>query len=95
MASMNQLGTDQSFRGFFIEELKGYHKAHGAVEASRGKAKTHLCACGKRAFCWSLRHKAIRDMSNIKRDPKLGFYSIDVYDYEAMCGSCHRRYDNI
>jgi len=93
-ASINQLGTHRSFDGFFIEEIKGYHRAHSATEASRGKAKMHLCECGRRAFCWSLRHKNIRDISNVKRDPKLGFYSIDVNDYDAMCGSCHRRYDN-
>ena len=91
-----QHGTKNSLEDNFIKVVKGYHNAHGAVAASRGSAKTHKCVvCNKQAWCWALNHKNIRDISNVFKDPEIGYYSVDVFDYLPLCGSCHRRYDNL
>lgn len=55
-----------------------YQRAHWRVNKIRGKASTHKCICGKPARDWALRHG--EDME-------------DVNCYDAMCRSCHIKYD--
>jgi hypothetical protein len=95
-ASANQRATYNAFEGHQIAEVKGYHAAHSNTEKVRGKAKTHKCVtCNDRAGFWSLAHREIATPVSIYRDPVLGYYSTDANDYIPLCGTCHRRYDNV
>jgi hypothetical protein len=66
-----------------------YKGAHSRVEASRGRASSHSCTCGKPAQQWAYDHQD----PNEKRSPR-GPYSIDIGHYQPMCASCHKRFDN-
>lgn len=63
--------------GAWRGEAVGYRAAHSRLHRRLGKASEKLCKCGKRALDWA----------NLT-----GNFS-DLRDYEAMCRSCHRKYD--
>jgi len=65
-----------------------YGGAHQRVRAVRGAASDHACACGARAAHWAYRH----DDPDEKQAPE-GPYSTDPARYDAMCVSCHKRFD--
>lgn len=61
----------------------GYHAVHARLRKERGKAREHLCACGKQAKHWAYKHGSGNGLK----------YSLDMNDYEPMCVSCHRKLD--
>jgi hypothetical protein len=58
--------------------LLGYHGLHGWIEKKLGKAKWQICSCGRPAAEWA--NLSFRYMKRIK-------------DWQAMCRSCHKKYD--
>lgn len=57
----------------------GRNTKHRWIEYRKGKAKEHKCEhCGKQAHDWS------------NRDHK---YSRELEDYQALCVSCHLKFD--
>lgn len=56
----------------------GYRGLHKWVQRHKGPACNQKCDCGKQAAHWA----------NVS-----GKYLRELDDYEAMCVSCHHRYD--
>lgn len=69
-----------------------YRAAHIRVDTARGKSKEHDCVdCGGKASEWSLSDEA--QHVHYSREKDGAIYSLNVYDYQARCRPCHRKYD--
>lgn len=68
-----------------------YYHLHGRLRAERGRASERMCEdCGMRkANHWAYDHS---DPSAL-RSPEGLLYSLDVWNYWALCSSCHQRHD--
>lgn len=60
--------------------VNSYTANHKRVVRVRGRAAAHTCQCGAQADCWATIHGA---------DP------VDPASYQAMCDSCHLKYDGV
>lgn len=68
----------------------GYRAAHNRIYEDRGRASAQVCLhCGGGATEWAYFHA---DPDEVYA-PGKGLYSHSPRFYEALCGSCHRRYD--
>ena len=68
-----------------------YHHTHVRLRAERGRAAERDCEdCGQRkAHGWSYDHSD----PNPLRSPEGYPYSLDLWNYWALCSSCHTRHD--
>lgn len=82
---------------FDFTEPITYKAAHRRLTRWRGRASIHHCACGNRATSWAYRHGADYELSSVVENSRGGIYeapySPNPMDYDAMCQSCHSRYD--
>lgn len=77
--------TANNYKGDSIS----YEGAHYRVVGARGRARIYLCTeCQQPAKDWALKHDADKVTDNKGR-----MYSLDVMDYQPMCGDCHSAYD--
>ncbi|MGW8796650.1 hypothetical protein ACWGN9_05970 [Streptomyces sp. NPDC055775] len=82
--------------GRFQGDVPAYGTVHNWVAAKRGRAKDHPCLlCGATAAHWAYLHGAPDQLLGPAGTHEDGMpYAVDVEQYEPMCRSCHRRWDN-
>lgn len=69
-----------------------YYGAHHRMKAEKGRARDHMCACGRGAHHWAYDYTD----PNERVDETTGLvYSVDMTCYVAMCASCHKKHDNL
>jgi hypothetical protein len=67
-----------------------YQNVHERLKAERGSASEYVCVeCEKTAAHWALDHGRATDVQSSKR----GQFSLNLYDYDPRCVSCHKRMD--
>ncbi len=66
-----------------------YMATHNRLRRVRGRAQTFACICGEQAQEWAYNECS----SNEVIDDQGRRYSLNLDDYFALCGPCHRRYD--
>ena len=74
----------------------GYHAVHKRLETARGKASSHVCACGSAAAQWAYDGlDPAQKTATIKSSgrPVVAAFSHDLDHYVAMCVRCHIAYD--
>ena len=72
----------------------GYHQAHVRVGYVYGPAVTHACvSCGNGAAHWAYKHNAVEELEEVTDKGSVFKYSLDIEDYQAMCRSCHTKFD--
>jgi len=75
-----------------------YMGAHKRLENYRGLAALYECPCGKPAEQWAHNHS---DNENTRQELKKNYqgnlvlmdYSLSIWDYMALCRSCHTKLD--
>jgi len=75
-----------------------YIGAHARVKVNRGLASLYECPCGKPAEQWAHNHSEnsytrLGLITNFQGERVLAPYSLDVWDYLALCRSCHTKFD--
>lgn len=78
------------------KEVPGYTAAHNRVRRARGKASDFECVgtCGGMANEWALSADATDlHFASERAGRKPHAYSLNINDYQPMCGDCHRAYD--
>jgi len=70
-----------------------YNSAHYRIKRSRGYPAAYMCACGRPAEDWALRHDTpVTHVGDDGHGNKI-LFSGNPDDYEPMCKVCHYRYD--
>lgn len=78
----------------YKKDVVGYQAAHVRIRRVRGRAANHECVdCGGKSRDWSLRANVENTMCDESGKYGGTYYSLDVYDYDARCGNCHKAYD--
>lgn len=74
--------------------LPSYTLAHGRVRLIKGRAKDHICPCGKPGQQWAYDHKDPDEFfvpAGYTKNPMP--YSMKPEHYVSMCIKCHKRFD--
>lgn len=66
-----------------------YGAIHLRLNREAGAARHHMCECGQPAEQWAYQHTGDPELV----DEQGRHYSADLDDYEAMCRSCHNKFD--
>lgn len=64
----------------------GYRTVHFQLKVERGAARSHSCSCGKPASDWAYQHSSENEKICLESGRR---YSENLWDYAAMCRSCH------
>ena len=74
-----------------------YRLAHRRIQQARGKASDYECVdCGSPAEDWAYNHSGIGEREGYGHGRGVNTlmrYSVDAYQYEAMCKPCHKKFD--
>ena len=70
--------TKQKIGKANLKDNAGHDALHFWVIKRKGKASEYLCTCGKQAYEWSNKDHS---------------YKRNLDDYQALCRSCHRKWD--
>ena len=82
-----------SRKGSTRKTVVQYRAAHCRVVAKRGRAREHTCVypgCIKEAQEWALNPNAVHTYE----DKQGRVWSLDTDDYQPMCCSHHRKFDD-
>lgn len=86
--SMRPFGPSGESHPQWVGDHPTYSTAHMRVRSLRGNAKDRMCRCGARAKQWAYLHNDPNELGS-----REGAYSADPDHYEAMCVSCHKKFD--
>jgi hypothetical protein len=95
----NRVNNPKVFNGEPVSTTElTYVGAHRRVQVNRGRASLYECVCGKNAEQWAWTHaenEYTREgvTQNFQGEKVLSKYSLNVWDYLALCRSCHTRLD--
>jgi hypothetical protein len=70
--------------------MTSYQTAHARVWRNRGRARDHVCVCGKPAAHWAYDHLDPDELV----DSAGQIFSGDPAHYTPLCRSCHANLDN-
>lgn len=71
-----------------------YKSLHTKINRKRGRADNYECPCGNAAKHWSL--MTVKNPSTLREGRVSKWtlsYSLDIWDYMALCVSCHKHLD--